>query len=154
MLFISKYCILFQVSTGVSSGQGVSLCYGCGGHIQDRFYLLALDKKWHTGCLRCGTCKIPLDAPKTLFTKYGQIFCKEDYHRSVLAYFFLVLFYSGFFFSVLVYFFSFCKEDYHRSVLFLFLITPIIFMNNTTSIAAQNMIDKSAKMCSHISIII
>ena len=106
MLFISKYCILFQVSTGVSSGQGVSLCYGCGGHIQDRFYLLALDKKWHTGCLRCGTCKIPLDAPKTLFTKYGQIFCKEDYHRSVLAYFFLVLFYSGlFFFSPGLFFF-------------------------------------------------
>ncbi|XP_022085069.1 LIM/homeobox protein Lhx9-like [Acanthaster planci] len=57
------------------------LCAGCGGPIEDRYYLLAADQQWHTDCLRCCECKIALDNELTCFAKDGGIYCKEHYFR-------------------------------------------------------------------------
>ncbi|XP_013183582.1 LIM/homeobox protein Lhx9-like [Amyelois transitella] len=56
-------------------------CAGCGGRIQDRYYLLAVDRQWHGSCLRCCECRLPLDAELTCFYRDGNIYCKEDYYR-------------------------------------------------------------------------
>ncbi|XP_038064045.1 LIM/homeobox protein Lhx2-like [Patiria miniata] len=57
------------------------MCAGCGGPIQDRYYLLAADQQWHTECLRCCECKVTLDNELTCFAKDGGIYCKEHYFR-------------------------------------------------------------------------
>ncbi|KAJ8737897.1 hypothetical protein PYW08_000492 [Mythimna loreyi] len=56
-------------------------CAGCGGRIQDRYYLLAVDRQWHGSCLRCCECRLPLDTELTCFSRDGNIYCKEDYYR-------------------------------------------------------------------------
>ncbi|XP_026747221.1 LIM/homeobox protein Lhx9-like [Trichoplusia ni] len=56
-------------------------CAGCGGRIQDRYYLLAVDRQWHGTCLRCCECRLPLDTELTCFSRDGNIYCKEDYYR-------------------------------------------------------------------------
>ncbi|KAH0822201.1 hypothetical protein GEV33_000590 [Tenebrio molitor] len=56
-------------------------CAGCGGRIQDRYYLLAVDRQWHAACLKCCECKLPLDTELTCFARDGNIYCKEDYYR-------------------------------------------------------------------------
>ncbi|CAG5028888.1 unnamed protein product, partial [Parnassius apollo] len=56
-------------------------CAGCGGRIQDRYYLLAVDRQWHGSCLRCCECRLPLDSELTCFSRDGNIYCKEDYYR-------------------------------------------------------------------------
>ncbi|KAF4522875.1 hypothetical protein B566_EDAN012810 [Ephemera danica] len=76
-------------STGgspVSGGAGGELatavgCAGCGGHIKDRYYLLAVDRQWHSACLKCCECKLPLDSELTCFARANNIYCKEDYYR-------------------------------------------------------------------------
>ncbi|XP_054275657.1 LIM/homeobox protein Lhx9-like [Macrosteles quadrilineatus] len=60
---------------------GLALCAGCHTRIQDRFYLLAVDRQWHLGCLQCCECKIPLDSELTCFARHGNIYCKDDYYR-------------------------------------------------------------------------
>ncbi|KAG8278843.1 LIM/homeobox protein Lhx2 [Homalodisca vitripennis] len=59
---------------------GLALCAGCHSRIQDRFYLLAVDRQWHLGCLTCCECKIPLDSELTCFARHGNIYCKDDYY--------------------------------------------------------------------------
>ncbi|XP_077301691.1 LIM/homeobox protein Lhx9-like [Arctopsyche grandis] len=56
-------------------------CGGCGGRIQDRYYLLAADRRWHGNCLRCCECHSPLAAELTCFTRDRNIYCKDDYYR-------------------------------------------------------------------------
>ncbi|KPJ00561.1 LIM/homeobox protein Lhx9 [Papilio xuthus] len=58
-------------------------CAGCGSRITDRFYLLALERRWHTPCLRCCECKMPLDSEQRCYARDSNIFCKNDYfsHR-------------------------------------------------------------------------
>ncbi|XP_013147486.1 PREDICTED: LIM/homeobox protein Lhx9-like [Papilio polytes] len=56
-------------------------CAGCGARIQDRFYLLAVDRQWHGTCLRCCECRLPLDTELTCFSRDGNIYCKDDYYR-------------------------------------------------------------------------
>lgn len=70
-------------SLGGSSGFEVSLCAGCGARIQDRYYLLAVDRQWHAHCLKCCECKLPLDTELTCFARDGNIYCKDDYYRWV-----------------------------------------------------------------------
>ena len=69
--------------TGSSSTcvKGQSSCFGCGNHITDRYYLLALDQKWHTWCLKCCICKVSLDSEVSCFTRDSRIYCKEDYYK-------------------------------------------------------------------------
>lgn len=65
----------------IMSCHGGAACAGCGGRIHDRFYLLAVDRQWHSSCLKCSECKLPLDSELTCFSRDGNIYCKEDYYR-------------------------------------------------------------------------
>nr|XP_037868921.1 apterous A isoform X4 [Bombyx mori] len=56
-------------------------CAGCGCRITDRYYLLALERRWHTPCLRCCECKMPLDSEQRCYARDSNIFCKNDYIR-------------------------------------------------------------------------
>ncbi len=47
--------------------------------ISDKFYLCAVEQKWHSGCLRCAECGVDLDGAGSCYEKNGFIFCKEDY---------------------------------------------------------------------------
>lgn len=58
-------------------------CAGCGARITDRYYLLALERRWHTPCLRCCECKMPLDSEQRCYARDSNIFCKNDYIRLV-----------------------------------------------------------------------
>ncbi|XP_064458671.1 LIM/homeobox protein Lhx9-like [Ornithodoros turicata] len=68
------------ISPGPAEEQ-LKMCAGCGSHIVDRFYLLAVERQWHTKCLRCCHCKQQLDSELTCFARDGNIYCKEDYYR-------------------------------------------------------------------------
>ncbi|KAL9955502.1 hypothetical protein ACROYT_G036835 [Oculina patagonica] len=58
------------------------LCGGCGGPINDRFLLKALDRYWHEDCLKCGCCECRLgEVGSTLYTKANLILCRRDYLR-------------------------------------------------------------------------
>jgi hypothetical protein len=57
-------------------------CAGCSGKISDRFLLHAMDRYWHTGCLKCSCCQVHLgEIGTSCFTKAGMILCKNDYVR-------------------------------------------------------------------------
>ncbi|KAI1300181.1 LIM/homeobox protein Lhx9 [Halotydeus destructor] len=58
-----------------------SECTACGLAILDKYVLQVEDQRWHSHCLRCSHCHVPLDAEKSCFTKDGNIYCKEDYFR-------------------------------------------------------------------------
>ncbi|XP_039287476.1 LIM/homeobox protein Lhx9 [Nilaparvata lugens] len=60
---------------------GGGICAGCQQKITDRFYLLAVERPWHLGCLQCCQCKLSLDSELTCFSRHGNIYCKEDYYR-------------------------------------------------------------------------
>jgi len=59
----------------------VCVCSGCGGRISDRYYLLAVDRQWHSTCLRCSECRAPLAQQQSCYARGGHIFCKDDYYR-------------------------------------------------------------------------
>ncbi|KAK3594727.1 hypothetical protein CHS0354_001553 [Potamilus streckersoni] len=63
---------------GLSAG-GIKSCAGCGGRIMDRFLLHAVDRYWHTGCLKCSCCQTKLADFSSCFTRSGMILCKNDY---------------------------------------------------------------------------
>ena len=56
-------------------------CHGCFCYIQDRYYLLVMDRPWHIQCLRCADCKLSLDSQQSCFAKDGLIYCKDDYFK-------------------------------------------------------------------------
>lgn len=51
--------------------------------LQDRFYLSAVDKRWHVNCLQCHACRQPLDRESSCYSRDGNIYCKNDYYRWV-----------------------------------------------------------------------
>ena len=57
------------------------LCAGCNFRIVDKYYLSALDSKWHTLCLKCSECSMPLELQSKCYERDGLILCKEDYLR-------------------------------------------------------------------------
>ena len=57
-------------------------CAGCGQSIADRFYLVAVDRTWHSECLRCSECQRTLDTAHSCFARQNRIYCKDDYYRS------------------------------------------------------------------------
>ncbi|XP_075911770.1 uncharacterized protein LOC116938315 isoform X2 [Petromyzon marinus] len=69
-------------SNGSARGKKASSeCAGCLRPISERYYLLAVDRAWHTACLRCCDCARPLESELTCFSKDGAIYCKRDYYR-------------------------------------------------------------------------
>ncbi|KAF4522878.1 hypothetical protein B566_EDAN012813 [Ephemera danica] len=59
----------------------VVMCAGCGSRIADRYFLQAIDRKWHASCLQCYQCRQTLDGEGTCFFREGNIYCKKDYYR-------------------------------------------------------------------------
>ncbi|XP_054724429.1 LIM domain transcription factor LMO4-B-like [Uloborus diversus] len=60
----------------------VQYCWDCGESIRDKYLLYAMDRYWHTSCLRCSVCRITLaDAGSSCFTRSGLILCRDDYLR-------------------------------------------------------------------------
>ena len=57
------------------------LCAGCQLRIEDKFYLTAVDAKWHSACLKCAECGVELESQSSCFERDGHIYCKEDYRR-------------------------------------------------------------------------
>ncbi|XP_064616490.1 LIM domain transcription factor LMO4.1-like isoform X2 [Liolophura sinensis] len=65
-----------------NSTRGVKACSGCGDEILDRYLLHALERYWHTNCLKCSCCNAHLgEIGSSCFTKNGLILCKNDYIR-------------------------------------------------------------------------
>ena len=58
-----------------------TLCGGCGFKITDRYYLVAVERAWHSDCLRCGECRRPLDTALSCFARQSRIYCRDDYYR-------------------------------------------------------------------------
>ena len=56
-------------------------CTGCASFINERYFLVVMNRAWHIQCLRCSECKICLDSQNSCFTKDGHIFCKDDYYK-------------------------------------------------------------------------
>ena len=60
----------------------MSLCVGCGSHIQDQYILrVAPDLEWHASCLKCVECAVFLDENCTCFVRDGKTYCRRDYVR-------------------------------------------------------------------------
>lgn len=57
------------------------VCAGCGLRISDRFYLQAVERRWHAACLQCSHCRQGLDGEVTCFSRDGNIYCKKDYYK-------------------------------------------------------------------------
>lgn len=62
-------------------GTTVKSCAGCGGRIMERYLLHAMERYWHTGCLKCSCCQTKLEHLGSCFTRAGMILCKNDYIR-------------------------------------------------------------------------
>ncbi|XP_043072248.1 protein apterous isoform X2 [Drosophila grimshawi] len=60
-------------------------CAGCGRQIQDRFYLSAVEKRWHASCLQCYACRQPLERESSCYSRDGNIYCKNDYYRQAFS---------------------------------------------------------------------
>lgn len=67
--------------TPPANGDEAAICAGCGLRIADRFYLQAVDRRWHAACLQCCQCRNTLDGEVTCFSRDGNIYCKKDYYR-------------------------------------------------------------------------
>lgn len=61
--------------------QATTVCGGCGFRITDRYYLVAVERAWHSDCLRCGECRQPLDTALSCFARQSRIYCRDDYYR-------------------------------------------------------------------------
>nr|XP_008541481.1 PREDICTED: LIM/homeobox protein Lhx3-like [Equus przewalskii] len=55
----------------------IPLCAGCDQHILDRFILKALDRHWHSKCLKCSDCHTPL--AERCFSRGESVYCKDDF---------------------------------------------------------------------------
>lgn len=69
-----------QAGTSPDDEENV-ICAGCGRRISDRFYLFAVERRWHSACLQCCQCRRTLDGEITCFARDGNIYCKKDYYR-------------------------------------------------------------------------
>ncbi|KAJ0055205.1 hypothetical protein NL108_012716, partial [Boleophthalmus pectinirostris] len=56
-------------------------CASCGGRVQDRFFLLAAGRVWHSSCLCCSECHCELQTQPSLFWRDGAPYCHLHYCR-------------------------------------------------------------------------
>lgn len=64
---------------GSSPPAEIPLCAGCDQHILDRFILKALDRHWHSKCLKCSDCHAPL--AERCFSRGESVYCKDDFFK-------------------------------------------------------------------------
>ena len=57
------------------------VCGGCRLRIVDKFFLCAIDLKWHSHCLKCSQCGVPLEQQMSCFRHEGRLYCKDDYAK-------------------------------------------------------------------------
>ena len=62
--------------------EAIPKCAGCGDPILDRFILKVLERSWHSKCLQCADCQLPLN--DKCFAKEDKVFCKDDFFRSIV----------------------------------------------------------------------
>lgn len=60
------------------------LCVGCTTRITDRWFYKTQEGTWHSDCLRCAECQLPLE--EKCFAKHGHLYCREDYFRWVILF--------------------------------------------------------------------
>ena len=72
---------LLQIETSDARDGEPPLCAGCKIRITDKFYLCAVEKKWHSSCLKCAECGAELENEASCFEREGQIYCRDDYLR-------------------------------------------------------------------------
>ena len=71
-----------QIETSDAASDGEPpLCAGCRIRITDKFYLCAVEKKWHSSCLKCAECGAELENEASCFEREGHIYCRDDYLR-------------------------------------------------------------------------
>ena len=70
---------LKQMDMGEEPEGQAPLCAGCRLRIVDKFYLCAVERKWHSACLKCAECGSELENEASCFEKEGNIYCREDY---------------------------------------------------------------------------
>lgn len=75
---------LFRIYMFHSLCLSLFFCRLCVARAQDRFLLLAAEKRWHAACLQCYACQQPLEGETSCFSRDGNIYCKTDYIRYVL----------------------------------------------------------------------
>ncbi|XP_037653626.1 LIM/homeobox protein Lhx3 [Choloepus didactylus] len=63
----------------LSGTRELPLCAGCDQHILDRFILKALDRHWHSKCLKCSDCHTPL--AERCFSRGESVYCKDDFFK-------------------------------------------------------------------------
>ena len=69
-------------SSASTNNNSIKQCSACSRHITDKFLLHAMERYWHSACLKCSCCQAQLgDIGQTCFTKGGMILCKNDYVR-------------------------------------------------------------------------
>ncbi|KAJ8379386.1 hypothetical protein SKAU_G00001640 [Synaphobranchus kaupii] len=56
-------------------------CVGCGGRIQDTFYVKVLQESWHNACFQCSECCDHLT--NWYYEKNGKLYCRKDYWRNL-----------------------------------------------------------------------
>jgi hypothetical protein len=66
---------------GIGPPPSPPLCAGCRLRIVDKFYLCAVERKWHSSCLKCAECGVELESQLSCYERNGHIFCKDDYLR-------------------------------------------------------------------------
>ena len=74
-------CAVTTSASVVNDSNGPPLCAGCHLRIVDKFFLSALNLKWHTSCLKCSECGMELESQISCYERDGLILCKQDYHR-------------------------------------------------------------------------
>ncbi|KAJ7378072.1 spinal cord association neuron differentiation [Desmophyllum pertusum] len=63
-------------------GNARKCCAGCNREIRERHLLKAMDKYWHTTCLKCSQCGAILEqVGDSCFVKGTSILCRNDYMR-------------------------------------------------------------------------
>uniref|UniRef100_A0A670XPZ3 LIM homeobox transcription factor 1-alpha n=1 Tax=Pseudonaja textilis TaxID=8673 RepID=A0A670XPZ3_PSETE len=56
-----------------------SVCEGCRGVIAERFLLRLNDRLWHERCVRCASCREPLES--SCFYREQKLYCRLDYEK-------------------------------------------------------------------------
>ncbi|CAL8071751.1 unnamed protein product [Calicophoron daubneyi] len=64
------------------SSNSPSVCSGCYGAIEDKFYLsVGSNQQWHTRCLQCKCCGLNLQWERSCFFRNEEVFCKFHYEK-------------------------------------------------------------------------
>lgn len=74
-----KVTSMLPATTAAPRLAEIPLCAGCDQHILDRFILKALDRHWHSKCLKCSDCHTPL--AERCFSRGESVYCKEDFFK-------------------------------------------------------------------------